>query len=130
MFHCYGGTAATPVNFRQAELHRQISRHGGIFFIFKTSIKLGFFRFFDRIRRDAEVAQWQSNCFVNSRLEVRSLSSAPGIIELRWRSGQSHLSVEQAPFGLRRFESFPQHQTREFKKCKAQNSKLTCVHLL
>jgi hypothetical protein len=30
----------------------------------------------------------------------------------RWQSGQLHLTVNQAPYGLRRFKSFPTHQRK------------------
>ena len=34
--------------------------------------------------------------------------------KLGWQSGQLHLPVEQAPLGLRGFESLPQHHLTSF----------------
>ena len=57
---------------------------------------------------NAEVAQRQSNGFVNRRLEVQILSSA--LCLGRWQSGQLHETVNLAALGLHRFESYPAHQ--------------------
>ena len=33
----------------------------------------------------------------------------------RWQSGQLHLTVNQTPLRLRRFESYPAHKIKKFK---------------
>jgi hypothetical protein len=60
--------------------------------------------------RHADVAQWQSNGFVNRRLPVQVRPSAPACIDLlgRYQSGQMGLAVNQLG-NLRGFESLPAH---------------------
>ena len=57
---------------------------------------------FDKIRLEfklyADLAQWQSSCFVNSRSSVRIRQSAQYqyFVQLRWRSSQSLVTVDHA----------------------------------